>query len=563
MDIRKINDSISVSPQIRLDDAHELARLGFKSIISNRPDREEDGQPTADMMGMAAKGAGLEFRHAPVVASDIGDRDIALFGEALKHLPKPVLAFCRSGTRAATLWALSQAPLLGEDAVLSATKSAGYDLSQLRPRLSLAPVAENMGARDTTPSTACDVLIVGAGAAGIATAASLLKRRQCLNIVLVDPSERHAYQPGWTMVGGGIFKPEDTVRPMRDLIPEGVKWEKASVAEFEPDHDRVVVSGGRRISYRMLVVAPGIRLNWSAIEGLEDSLGRNGVTSNYRYDTAPYTWSLVQNLKGGRALFTQPPMPIKCAGAPQKAMYLSGDHWFRQGRIKDISIQFHNAGPVLFGVKDYVPALMEYVKKYRATLNFGSRLLAVDGSRKEARFANTAADGTVTEETVGFDMIHVCPPQVAPDVVRNSPLANQAGWIEVDEASLQHKRYPNVFSLGDAAGTSNAKTAAAARKQAPIVAENVLAVLDGTSMPAAYDGYGSCPLTVERGKIVLAEFGYGGRLLPTFPTWIIDGTRPSSLAWYLKAEALPPIYWHGMLKGREWLVRPDLKKTAA
>ncbi len=558
MDIRNINDSISVSPQIRLDDTHELARLGFRSIISSRPDGEEDGQPNAESICMAAAGAGLEFRHIPVIASSITERDITLFADAMKDLPRPILAFCRSGTRAAMLWALSEAADKDADTALAATRSAGYDLERLRPRLR-SPEALNAG----KASVACDVLIVGAGAAGIATAASLLKRRKCMNIILVDPAERHAYQPGWTMVGGGIFKPEDTIRPMADVIPSGVRWEKAAVAEFDPDHDRVVLADGRRIDYRMMVAAPGIELNWSAIEGLEETLGRNGVTSNYRSDTAPYTWSLVQNLKGGRALFTQPPMPIKCAGAPQKAMYLSGDHWFRQGRITDIAIEFHNAGPVLFGVKEYVPALMEYVKKYRADLNFGSRLVAVDGAKKEARFARTATDGTLTEETLGFDMIHVCPPQTAPGFVRNSPLASQAGWIEVDETSLQHKRYPNVFSLGDAAGTSNAKTAAAARKQAPIVAENVIAVLDGRPMPAVYDGYGSCPLTVERGKIVLAEFGYGGKLLPTFPTWVIDGTRPSSLAWYLKSEALPPIYWHGMLKGREWLVSPNLRKEAA
>lgn len=558
MEIRKLTDEISVSPQIRLEDTHELARLGFKSIISDRPDKEENDQPDADAVCMAAEGAGLEFRHIPVVASDIGERDIALFAEAMKDLPKPVLAFCRSGTRAALLWALSQAATEGSDTVLAATKSAGYDLEQIRPRLK-----PQVALPDQKISSACDVLVVGAGAAGIATAASLLKRRKCLSIILVDPSDRHAYQPGWTMVGGGIFKPEDTVRAMADLIPQGVKWEKSAVAEFDPEHDNVILADGRRINYRMLVAAPGIKLNWSAIEGLEETLGRNGVTSNYRFDTAPYTWSLVQNLKGGKALFTQPPMPIKCAGAPQKAMYLSGDHWFRKGRINDISIEFHNAGPVLFGVKEYVPALMEYVRKYRADLNFGSKLIAVDGSRKEARFARTQGDGTVVEETRDFDMIHVCPPQIAPDFVRSSPLANQAGWIEVDETSLQHKRYVNVFSLGDAAGTSNAKTAAAARKQAPVVAENVLAVLDGRALPAVYDGYGSCPLTVERGKIVLAEFGYGGKLMPTFPTWVIDGTKPSSLAWYLKSEALPPIYWHGMLKGREWLVSPDLKENAA
>ena len=74
---------------------------------------------------------------------------------------------------------------------------------------------------------------------------------------------------------------------------------------------------------------------------------------------------------------------------------------------------------------------------------------------------------------------------------------------------------------------------------------------------AVYDGYGSCPLTVERGKIVLAEFGYGGKRLPSFPSWLIDGRRPSRLAWHLKSEALPSLYWNAMLKGREWLCAPD------
>ncbi|MGO1163999.1 TIGR01244 family sulfur transferase [Brucella sp. C7-11G] len=264
MEIRKLTDEISVSPQIRLEDIHELARLGFKSIISDRPDKEENDQPDADAVCMAAEGAGLEFRHIPVVASDIGERDIALFAEAMKDLPKPVLAFCRSGTRAAMLWALSQAATEGSDTVLAATKSAGYDLEQIRPRLKPQVALPNQKI-----SSACDVLIVGAGAAGIATAASLLKRRKCLSIILVDPSDRHAYQPGWTMVGGGIFKPEDTVRAMADLIPQGVKWEKSAVAEFDPEHDNVILADGRRINYRMLVAAPGIKLNWSAIEGLE------------------------------------------------------------------------------------------------------------------------------------------------------------------------------------------------------------------------------------------------------------------------------------------------------
>jgi sulfide:quinone oxidoreductase len=317
------------------------------------------------------------------------------------------------------------------------------------------------------------------------------------------------------------------------------------------------------VTYDRLVVSPGLKLDWAGVEGLEETLGRNGVTSNYRYDLAPYTWQLVQEMKEGRALFTQPPMPIKCAGAPQKAMYLSGDAWFRRGVLKDIDIQFMNAGGVLFGVKDYVPALMEYVKKYDADLNFFHTLTAVDGVAKKATFKVAKPDTTPTEITVDFDMMHVCPPQIAPDFIRVSPLADAAGWVDVDQATLRHKTFDNIWSLGDVMNAPNAKTMAAARKQAPTVAANIVADINGRSPVAQYDGYGSCPLTVERGKIVLAEFGYGGALKPSFPSFMIDGTKPSRAAWFMKEKLLPPIYWKAMLKGKEWLAKPENIKVTA
>jgi sulfide:quinone oxidoreductase len=291
---------------------------------------------------------------------------------------------------------------------------------------------------------------------------------------------------------------------------------------------------------------------------LSETLGRNGVTSNYLYHLAPYTWELVQKLRGGRALFTQPPMPIKCAGAPQKAMYLSADHWRRNGVLKDIDVQFFNAGAALFGVADYVPALMEYVKAYGITLNFGHTLIAVDGNRRTATFRRAGSDGTAETFDTSFDMIHVVPPQTAPDFIRVSPLADAAGWIDLDPVTLRHKKYANIFGLGDAGNTTNAKTAAAARKQAPVVAHNVLVELGKLKGYAGYDGYGSCPLMVERGKIVLAEFLYGGKLAPSFPHWLVDGTKPSRLAWLLKERILPPLYWKGMLKGHEWMAEPEL-----
>ena len=395
------------------------------------------------------------------------------------------------------------------------------------------------------------VVVIGGGAGGVATAASMLKRRPGLDIAIIEPSTIHAYQPGWTMVGGGIFDVATTMRPMASVIPKGATWLQQAAASFQPDDNQVTLADGSTVTYDVLIVAPGIRLAWEKIAGLEAALGQNGVTSNYRPDLAPYTWELVQKTRAGRAIFSQPPMPIKCAGAPQKSMYLACDYWRRAGVLGDIAVEFRNAGAVLFGVADYVPALMEYVAKYGINLELGSNLIAVDGPGQQATFAT--AEGEVT---VGFDMLHVVPPQVAPQFLADSPLAAASGYTDVDQHTMQHVRYPNVFGLGDGGSTPNAKTAAAVRKQAPVVAVNALRQLDGKGPTAGYDGYGSCPLTVERGKIVLAEFAYGGKLAPSFPTWLVDGTKPARLSWMLKADLLPWIYWNGMLKGREWLAGP-------
>jgi len=396
-----------------------------------------------------------------------------------------------------------------------------------------------------------DVVVIGGGAGGIAAASSLLKRRPSLDIAIVEPSALHRYQPGQTLVGGGIFQPEQTARPMAACIPKRAHWLHARVSDIDAERDRVTLEGGTTLGYETLVAAPGIELDWSAIDGLEECLGRYGVTSNYAAEHAPYTWRLVSGLEAGRAVFTQPPMPIKCAGAPQKAVYLSCNAWERRGVLDRIDVSFHNAGAVLFGVADYVPALEQYMDRYGVERHFKENLVAVDGPAGKAYL-----DGEGGRRVVDFDLLHVCPRQTTPAFVRDSALVNDAGWIEVDDLSLQHRRFPNVFALGDAASTPNAKTAAAIRKQAPVVAENLLAHVDGKASTAAYDGYGSCPLTVERGKVVLAEFGYGGKLLPTVPRWLNDGTRPTAFGWQLKASWLPWIYFDMMLKGREWLAAP-------
>lgn len=520
MPFKQITPVFSISGQLTLDDVREAAWQGFKTIICNRPDNEETAQPASNIVQKQSEALGMKFVYIPVSSSGVTPSDGVKMRAALDSMPSPVLAYCRSGARSGKV----------------------FDLAQ--------QAVEKPGGSKTY-----DVVIVGGGSAGIATAASLLKRNAGLNIAVIEPADVHYYQPGWTMVGAGVFSAGFTRRSEKSVMPHGVEWIKKAATGFAPEQNMISLDDGSAVSYRVLVACPGIKLDWDAIEGLRDTLGKNGVTSNYRYDLAPYTNRLVKDMKRGRALFTQPPMPIKCAGAPQKSMYLSCSNWERAGVLKDIDVQFHNSGAVLFGVAAYVPALMEYIERYNAHLNFESKLVAIDGPAKIATFEQKRGD-TVTRTQEPFDMIHVVPPQVAPDFVRNSPLAAASGFIEVNEATLQHVRYANVFALGDACSAPNAKTMAAARKQAPVVAVNVLVALEGKPPIADYDGYGSCPLTVERGKIILAEFGYGGKLLPSFPNWLIDGTRPSRLSWLLKDTILPPIYWYGMLKGHEWMVKP-------
>ena len=401
-----------------------------------------------------------------------------------------------------------------------------------------------------------DVVIVGGGSAGVGLGASLRNRDRSLSIAIVDPSEFHFYQPSWTLVGAGAFSQSASRRPMSSVIPAGVDWIKGEAQSFEADANTVNVSGLGEVQYKFLCLAPGLMINWAAVEGLQETLGKNGVTSNYSYEHAPYTWELVKGLGSGKAIFTQPPLPFKCPGAPQKAAYLSCSDWKSRGVLNNISVELNNAGAALFGVKEFVPALMEYVESYGIDLVFSSNLVKVDGAATTATFEVKDADGNTSRVEKKFDMLHVSPPQCALPFMKASPFVNEGGWVDVDQFSMQHVKYKNVFGLGDACSTPNSKTAAAARKQIVCVADNLLAIRAGKEAATKYDGYGACPLTVEHGKAVLAEFGYGGKLLPTFG-WLNNAVKATRIGWALKAKIIPWVYWNVMLKGREWFARPS------
>ena len=389
-----------------------------------------------------------------------------------------------------------------------------------------------------------DVLIIGGGTAGISVAAQLLQQEAAPKVTIVDPSKTHDYQPIWTLVGGGVFPREVSRRAMADIMPRGVTWIRDRVTAFNPEKNEVVTEGGKQLVYNELIVAPGIQLNWDAVKGLPDAINKGGVCSNYGYDKVPYTWETIQSFQGGNAVFTFPATPIKCAGAPQKIMYLAEETFRRRGIREQANVIYASATAGIFGIPKYAQALNEIVEERNIQTQFSKDLVEVRPSTREAIFRDVNG---AEELVLKYEMMHVTPPQSAPDFVKKSPLANADGWVDVDKHTLQHNKYPNVFSLGDASSLPCSKTGAAVRKQAPVCVENVIAFRASKPLLGHYDGYASCPLVTGYGKVILAEFGYDGVIMETFP---FDQAQERYSMYALKAYGLPNLYWHGMLQGR-------------
>jgi sulfide:quinone oxidoreductase len=388
------------------------------------------------------------------------------------------------------------------------------------------------------------VLVVGGGCAGITVAARLRRARPELGLGLLEPSEDHFYQPLWTLVGGGVVGKEVTRRPQASVVPAGVSWLRDRALEFRPEQSLVLTATGEAVGYDALVVCPGIQLDWDAVPGLAGALGSGGVCSIYSYEQVDRVWEEIRGFRGGTAIFTFPATPIKCPGAAQKIMYLADDAFRRNGVRERSRIVFVSAGTRIFAVDKYARTLERVLARKGIETLFRHELVGLRSGAREALVRNLESG---EELTLGYDLLHVAPPQSAPDVVKQSPLAGPAGWVEVDRATLQHVRFPHVFSLGDASSLPTSKTGAAVRAQAPVLVENLLAFLDGKPLPCRYDGYTACPLVTDYGKLVLAEFDYDGTPRETFP---FDQSKERYSMYQLKRYGLPLLYWHGMLHGR-------------
>ena len=375
-------------------------------------------------------------------------------------------------------------------------------------------------------------------------ASRLCKGLETPDVAIFDPSDKHYYQPLWTLVGGGVMDKEESEHSQASVIPDGATWIKQGIAEILPEENAVLTRSGERFTYDYLVVAPGIQVDWTKIPGLAENVGRDGLCSNYSYETVDSTWESIRNFRGGSAIFTHPATPIKCGGAPQKIMYLAADYWKKNPPAHPYEILFCIATPTIFAIPDYAASLVKVAERYGIKTLYQHDLSAIDPTNKRATFKRLAAGDEIE---LSYSMMHVTPPMSSPDFVKRSPLANAGGWADADKHTLQHPNYANVFCIGDASSLPISKTGAAIRKQAPALVENLLAAIHSRPLLAKYDGYTSCPLVTGYGKLILAEFDYDGNRMETFP---FDQNQERLSMYLLKRHLLPRFYWDGMLKGR-------------
>eukprot|EP00092_Neocalanus_flemingeri_P008891 GFUD01009566.1.p1 GENE.GFUD01009566.1~~GFUD01009566.1.p1 ORF type:complete len:447 (+),score=127.42 GFUD01009566.1:93-1433(+) len=389
------------------------------------------------------------------------------------------------------------------------------------------------------------LVVVGGGAGGCGTANKFVNKFGPGEVAVIEPNTMHYYQPMWTLVGGGLKTLAQSGRPMDSLLPKAASWLRDSVTGFEPENNRLVTESGDVVNYEFLVVAMGLQLRYDKIKGLPEAFDTPGVGSNYSVKYVEKTQKAIQEFKGGNALFTYPNSPIKCPGAPQKIMYLA-EETFRSKGIS-ANIQYRSSLGVIFACKKYADALWEVVKGRGINVHLRQHLVEIKTDTKEAVFENL---DTNELETVPYDMIHITPPQSTPPSLHtNKDLVDAGGFLSVDKETLQHTKYPNIFGIGDCTSIPVARTAAAVAGQMGIMRKNLGAAISGSrSMPAIYPGYTSCPLVTGKSSLILAEFDYQvpPQPLETFP---VNQAKERWTMFQLKSHLLPPLYWHGLVKG--------------
>lgn len=425
----------------------------------------------------------------------------------------------------------------------------------------LLTAANIQSAKAFSSSAKGKIVIIGGGAAGISMASRLKKWLENPDITLIDPSSKQFYQPGFTLIASGVYKPEEVWKKQEECMPDDIKWIKDSVIAVDPVWNQVNTSKSGKIAYDFLVLTPGIKMDWDKIEGISrETLGEGNAHTIYDFEGAQKTWKAIQEFSktGGKGIFTDTYTKHKCGGAPKKICLLTEHYNRKQGTRDKVTLDYFTAAKELYDIPYFTPRLEQIYNERNVPIHLNVRVKGVDTAAKKVHLEKIISQGDqkIYEPFVeDYDFLHFTPPMCAPDFVREAGLSwtegklAAEGWVMVDQETLIHKKYPNIVSLGDVAGIPTSKTSAAVRKQVPVAAKNLISLMEGKEPTERYDGYAACPIVTDYGHVLLCEFNYKKEPEISFPFTMLDMSKEQAAAWMLKLYILKPMYFYGMLNG--------------
>ncbi|WP_306232303.1 NAD(P)/FAD-dependent oxidoreductase [Agrococcus beijingensis] len=386
-----------------------------------------------------------------------------------------------------------------------------------------------------------DVLVIGGGNGGI-SAAARLRRRGCLDVGLIEPSDRHVYKPLQHYVGTGLASPDELVRPQSSLIPDGVVWHRTAAVAIDPVRRSVRCADGSEVRGRDIVLAPGARIDWSRLPGAEQALADGTAITTFVDAELERSRTRIDAMAGGTAIFQVHAQPASGLETAFKPLFIACDTWRAAGTLDRIRVTLVHEAARLHPVAAIEQEIRRHLDDYGVEVRLGTRITSIDGDAVTLR-------GPAGEAVEQADLVGLHPPYAAPRLIADSGLDGEGtgGFAAVDPETLRHPQHPRIWVVGDAGDLGDARTGGALRQQVKLVVENIRLARAGQPLER-YDGYTVAPIATARRSLSFGEYDRSLQVRRSLP--VPDEIRSSPLWHVLDRFGLPQVYWHRILKGR-------------